>query len=183
MSKGRDRGTTTRRPGATAIVVSSIFLLSDPLVPAVIVVDGGCSLVEAIRAANSDLPEGACPAGFEDDTIVLTVNVTLNAVEEPDEGDNGLPTVTSPITIEAGGHTIERNTDSLVDFRIVKVASAGELVLRNATVSGGAATGADAAGYGGAFLNRQSGGDFAAIAFLGICRRWPVSGLGFTQIL
>ena len=39
------------------------ILSAHPLAPALITVEGSCSLVEAIIAANGDTPVNACPPG------------------------------------------------------------------------------------------------------------------------
>lgn len=129
------------------MAVAAWALVVRPLVPAVITVEGPCTLVDAIHAANMNAPFGGCPAGsgFRD-TIVLTADVSLNAVAEVDEGDNGLPTISSPIIIEGHGFTVERAPDAVEEFRLAKIT--GELMLKNTTVTGGSEV------IGGAFLNR-----------------------------
>lgn len=137
------------RRGSTRLVASLVLiaLVAHPLAPAIITVVGGCNLAAAIQAANADAPSGGCPAGQGDDTIVLTGDVPLTAVAEVGfQGDNGLPTVTSTITIDGRGHEIER-TSALADFRILTVAGTGDLTLQNTTVSGGRVPGG-----GGAFF-------------------------------
>src|SRR5262249_2332166 len=76
---------------------------------AVIAVGGGCSLVDAITAANSDSATGGCIAGSGADTIDLPIGSTqtLTAVNNTDPyGANGLPVITSVMTIEGHGSTI-----------------------------------------------------------------------------
>ena len=70
----------------------------------------GCTLRDAITAANTDTPTGGCPAGNGVDTIELPVDVTitLTAVDNTTTGENGLPVVASAITINGNGATIER---------------------------------------------------------------------------
>lgn len=108
--------------------------------------DGLCTLREAITAANTDSASGAtpgeCPAGSGSDTIELGVslNYILEVVDNSTAGDNGLPAITSQITIHGNGSTIER--DALApDFRIVHVEVGGNLTLNNMTITGGAASG------------------------------------------
>ncbi|MGH7893944.1 MAG: hypothetical protein ACREQL_04700, partial [Candidatus Binatia bacterium] len=68
-----------------------------------------CTLVDAIKAANTDAPSGFCPAGSGADQItILPANVDaagliLTTVQDNDDGPNGLPTVTSAITIKGNG--------------------------------------------------------------------------------
>ena len=74
--------------------------------------DGVCTLREAITAANSDTASGAtageCPAGSGADTIELGVGLTytLDVVDNSIifVGDNGLPSITSVITINGNGN-------------------------------------------------------------------------------
>ena len=141
---------SSKRPWAAALGFALMSVLPvDPLAPAVITVEGDCSLVEAIRAANDDAPEGGCPAGSGPDTLVLTADVTLLAVEEVFFGGNGLPTVTSEITIDGRNHEIERLPDALEEFRIVAIDADPDarLTLDRVTVTGG-----HAEQGGGAFL-------------------------------
>ncbi len=137
-----------RRPGPTATSwILALLVVADPLVPAVITVEGGCSLVEATHSANSDTAVGGCPAGSGADTIVLTADVSLSAIEVVDEGNNGLPTVVSEITIQGGHHVIQRSSGAPSEFRIQKVGPTGSLTLDRVTVLGGQEV------IGGALLN------------------------------
>jgi hypothetical protein len=127
---------------------------------ATITVNGGaCDLIEAIGNANDTTtgqPNTDCAAGNPAgaDTIVLQVNVTLTASNNATYGPTGLPVITSAITIEGNGNTISRS--SATDFRILAVASGGNLTLNSATVSGGAASGITPpnTGAGGGIHNR-----------------------------
>ena len=105
----------------------------------------GCTLRDAITAANTDTPTGGCPAGNGADTIELpaSVSITLTDVDNVAiDGDNGLPRIASVVTINGNGATIERSSaDGTPYFRIFYVSA--ELVLNNASVTNG-----DAAGYG-----------------------------------
>ena len=85
---------------------------------ATITVGGTCTLTEAINAANANSVNAACTAAavggaFGDDTIELTSDVTISTAATPGainvEGV-GLPNVTSRITINGHGHTIQRAT-------------------------------------------------------------------------
>src|SRR5215211_7350975 len=86
------------------------------------------ALVTAINAANSK-------AG--DDTINLARGCTYTLVA-PDNAANGLPVITSNITINGHDATITR-APSAPSFRILAVASAGTLTLHTLTISGGKA--------------------------------------------
>jgi hypothetical protein len=94
----------------------------------------GCSLPEAIINANNDAATHVdCVAGSGADTIDLATAVGLTVVNN---ATNGLPVITSPITIEGNGQSISRVAGS-PDFRILAVGSGGNLTLNSATISGG----------------------------------------------
>lgn len=143
------RRTGVRLAGAALILVMAG---SPMLVPAVhaagITVDGAtCSLVDAIRAANTDAPVNGCAAGNGADTITLQGDVMLtSAAGNYYDSDTGLPLVTSEITIEGSGHVIERDTADTDQFRLLAVSSTGDLTINDVTLSGG-----DSAENGGGF--------------------------------
>ncbi|MGQ0591544.1 MAG: hypothetical protein ACT4QB_02535, partial [Gammaproteobacteria bacterium] len=94
-----------------------------PVLAATIDVDGtNCTLVDAIKAANTDAASGGCPAGGGADTLVLVAGSThtLTAVEDTTYGPTGLPLVTSQITIMGNDSTIERGAGAS-KFRILAV--------------------------------------------------------------
>jgi len=111
-------------------------------------------LIDAIKQAN---------ANGEANTLTLDVGVyTLGVVDNETDGPNGLPSITSPLTITgAGAHStiIEREggpeSSSAGIFRVVHVAAAGELTLSGVTVRGGLLTTARNPGGAGIF-NRGS---------------------------
>jgi CSLREA domain-containing protein len=100
--------------------------------------DGNCSLEEAIQAANTDAPVDACPAGSGADTIVLAAGATysLNGVNNNGEGPNGLPVVTSAITIDGNGASIVRSSGA-PQFRLTVVtAGGGDLTFNDVYIAG-----------------------------------------------
>ncbi len=134
-----------------------------------IVADGQCSIIEAIINANNDDQSGStdCPAGVGADMIILTANITLTAVDNnadfdgiasPD-GANGLPLITSEITIQSDGttRTIARGA-SAPAFRLLVVTASGTLTIDDLTLQNGLAvnssptSGSDT--EGGAIHNR-----------------------------
>ncbi|MBA2492295.1 MAG: hypothetical protein H0V34_11550 [Gammaproteobacteria bacterium] len=123
-----------------------------PALAAAINVGGGCTLVNAITAANTNNAIGRCRAGRGADTIVLPANSkhTLTQVNNQYFGPNGLPVVTSTITI-AGNKSAAAGTPA---FRILAVGAGGNLTLRQTTVSGGLLQGDDQPGGG---LYRRAG--------------------------
>jgi len=99
---------------------------------------GGCTLVNAITAANTNGVAGGCPAGFGADTITLPAGSTqtLTSVNNSFYGSNGLPAVTSAIVIDGNGSLIRREPTAPA-FRILAVGSNGNLTLQETTVTGG----------------------------------------------
>jgi hypothetical protein len=135
--------------------------------------DGLCSLREAIDNANdtsTGLVHPDCPAGFPGgaDTIVLPGNATFTlmdaAVVDATWGASGLPHITSTITIEGNGSTIERSSGLICDlndarttgeFRIFFVDDGGDddLTLEDVTVTNGCADGTGVERHGAGILN------------------------------
>ena len=123
----------TPRPAGGGCDAGAIESTTAQLAPAPIVPPPGCPLHDAIIAANTDAPSGACLAGSGHDTISLDRDVELR---QP------LPPITSEITIEGNGFTI----DGKRQYRIFDI-SRGSLTLRNARLING-----KAAADGGAIL-------------------------------
>ena len=128
-----------------------------------IIPDGQCSLVEAIVNANNHAATHPdCAAGSGEDTIVLpaNANVTLSnpyvtlynrPIGPPASSiPLGLPSITSKITIEGNGAIIHRE-GTAPSFGIMGVrgnrdplgssVNAGDLLLKNVTLSGGSSFG------------------------------------------
>jgi predicted outer membrane repeat protein len=112
-----------------------------PALAATINVGGACTLVDAITAANNDALTAGCTAGSGADTIVPPAIYgfsPLTTVNNDTDGPNGLPVITTAITIEGPFRTITRDS-SAPPFRIIAVGATGNLTLKNTTVSGGVA--------------------------------------------
>ncbi|MCP4358373.1 MAG: hypothetical protein GY796_10195 [Chloroflexi bacterium] len=104
--------------------------------------DNQCSLIEAIINANNDsqlyASDGECDAGSGNDIISLsTATHTLTDYDNSTYGYTGLPVISSTITINGNGATIERSGDAISNFRILAVNATGNLTLNNATITGG----------------------------------------------
>jgi uncharacterized repeat protein (TIGR01451 family) len=135
--------------------------------------DGQCSLIEAIDNANADAASHAdCAAGSGADTIELAsgASYTLTAVHNNSGGNNGLPVISSTITVNGHVATIARSTAVTVTFRFFNVATAGQLTLNEITFRNGSG------GTGGAIVNsgvlmvndsdfRNNNGGFGAAIF------------------
>ncbi len=110
-----------------------------------VVANGQCSLMEAIQNANNKTngrPYTDCAAGNPNgaDTINLPANglFTLNSAFVPDAavGPIGLPWISSTITLNGNGSTIQRGNNA-PDFRVMAVGQQGNLTLNNTTVRNG----------------------------------------------
>lgn len=119
---------------------------------------GGCSLSEAIVAANTDSNAAApeCAAGSGTDTIVLPQGATFVMSGPYDDyanytGPTATPMVTSAIVIEAAGATIRHGggTDA---FRAFAVGEGGDLTIHEAHIKGFEVQGGDGRGGGGGGL-------------------------------
>ena len=121
------------------------------------VVDGNCSLEEAIQAANTDTAVDACPAGSGADVIALATGATYTLIiaDNTTNGPTGLPIITSAITIEGNGATITRSAASGTPaFRMAAVEPGADLTVSNLTVSNfDSPMSTGNPGEGGAFLN------------------------------
>lgn len=117
--------------------------------------DGECSLIEAIVNANDDAATHAdCPAGSGADAIELAAATTYTLTNVY-SGSNGLPAITSDITINGHGATIARSiTPDTPNFRLFEVVVTGTLTLDTVILSNGLLTETTVAGgAGGAILN------------------------------
>ncbi|MFZ4662390.1 MAG: choice-of-anchor Q domain-containing protein [Caldilineaceae bacterium] len=143
-----DQRGITRPQGAD--VVSGAFELAPPANARLNGTD--CTLIDAMIAANTDTATGACAAGTAGaDTITLLDDVTLTASNNfALNSDNGLPGITSEITIEGAGYTISRDVGAPA-FRLLLVMFNGNLTLHQTTLSGGDA----GTGNGGAIYNNS----------------------------
>ncbi len=114
----------------------------------------GCSLADAIVAANTDAPQGGCPAGAGADEITLPADADIalgTGFPAPPAftgGLVGLPIVSSEIRILGNGATVRRMSGA-ADFPLFLVAPAGVLDLRQLTIANGASV------FGGAIINDQ----------------------------
>jgi hypothetical protein len=143
----------SRRIGALLGALLSSVLALCPAAPAA---EFGCAagdvvcLIAAMQAAN---------ANGEANTITLEAGTyTLTAVDNTTDGANGLPSITSTLTIRGAGAeqtTIARAADAPL-FRLVHVTTARPLLLEGLTLSGGDITIANRvfAGTGGGLYNR-----------------------------
>ena len=140
----RTRRALQRRAALSLGGLALLFALGHgPAQAAVIEANGAtCTLANAIIAANTDTDTGGCPAGNGADTITFDGRtVTLSQVNNTGaDGPNGLPVITSDITITGPG-IIERS-ENAPDFRILEVNHPNaKLTLQQTTVRNGVDTG------------------------------------------
>ena len=125
---------------------------------AVNLANGQCSLIEAVNNANtdSDTSGGDCATGAGADVINLPAggNFTFTSAYSYDAGNNGLPSITSDITLQGNGATLDLG-GSAVGTRLARVSASGDLTVVDTTVTGGYMY--DATFGGGVF--RVEGGD------------------------
>jgi hypothetical protein len=96
---------------------------------ATVSMSANCSLIQAIESANTNSGVGGCvpgAGGLDIDTIIVTTNVVLSAV---DNGQNGLPVVTEDLTIRSSGPGVTRFitrdfTVGTPEFRILEIGTA-----------------------------------------------------------
>ncbi len=135
-----------------SLALAGMAIAATAVEAAVIHVDGvDCTLTNAITAANTDTAVRGCAAGSGADTILLHSDVVLTAVDNDSDGPNGLPSVTTMITIMGRNHAIERSgvADSPA-FRLLHIGAAGDLTLDALRLQNGLAT----SGFkGGALFN------------------------------
>jgi hypothetical protein len=119
--------------------------------------DSVCSLREAIDNANdAAATHPDCAAGSGSDIVALAAGSTYTLPDGPyaADGDNGLPSITGTLTLDANGSILERDP-SADDFRILRVASGANFTLEDATVRNGRATAASGfSNRGGGLLDR-----------------------------
>src|SRR5690606_38466449 len=70
----------------------------------------GCTLRDAIAAAEQDAPVGGCPAGEGADVIVLAAGLTvlLSEVDNETDGPNGLPAIGTEVVVRGQGSVVAR---------------------------------------------------------------------------
>ena len=152
MPSRADAARHDRMPSVLALTVVglvTILALAPPGVAAVLecaAADVAC-LIAAINTANA--------SGTANTIRLQSGTYTLTAPDNAVDGSNGLPSITSPLTIAgagAGGTIIERDASG-PDFRLFHVGQRGVLKLQGVTVRGGKWGGPSVSTGGGALLN------------------------------
>jgi predicted outer membrane repeat protein len=125
------------RRWATALPAAALLLalVAGQARAAAITVDpggSGCTLEDAITAANTDTLTGSCGAGSGPDTISFA-NANTNYALDTNYGA-ALPDITTVVTIQGNGTT---TLDAEGAFGVLRVTGGGSLALLNATIIGG----------------------------------------------
>ena len=112
----------------------------------------GCSLRDAITAANTGLATGDCPPGNRGAVVELPAGSEI-ALSEPDNGSNALPAIRTPVTIRGHGSRIERDPalgcPGTPELRLFQIDDGGILSLDDVSVANGCLS----SGSGGAVLS------------------------------
>jgi hypothetical protein len=104
-------------------------------------------LIAAINEANAN--------GTKNTIRLEAGTYTLTAIDNNTDGPNGLPSITSPLTIQGAGAdtTILERDSSAPGFRLVHVAASGNVRLTEVTLTGGGGVGVQLIDGGGLFNN------------------------------
>ena len=103
------------------------LLARAPIEAGAILVAGGCTLPDAITAAEMDTSWLGCSAGSGADVIHLGEDVLLTSVGPVGGGTGALPLVTTPITIRGNGYAVRMASG--VSGKIFTVDDTGDLTL------------------------------------------------------
>jgi CSLREA domain-containing protein len=105
----------------------------------------GCSLREAITAAQTDAPFEGCPAGNEGAIVALPADASIVFADAAVAGF-ALPTISRTVTIAGNRSTLVRDgalecpaAKAADDFAFVEVAGGGVLTIEGLTLRGGCA--------------------------------------------
>ncbi len=142
------------------VLSSAIFLSLGSAHGATILVGNGvsgCSLQDAIVAANTDSAVNDCSAGSGNDTLELISPNTQFLISDIYENSNvsggvGLPIINTTITIEGNGLTVEADHEA-ENFRLFELSIGGDLTLRDTTVTGADSGFGFERGYGSGLLS------------------------------
>lgn len=144
-----------RFPFSRHALALALALAISPAYSATMKVGGSCTLANAINNANTDMDTdgaGGCPAGSGADTLNLAALQTyklINVDNQDSTGPNGLPLITSTITINGNNATIKRsNAAGTAAFRLLRVTNSGVLTLKDVALTGGSLTGVSQYGAG-----------------------------------
>ena len=170
----RNRTNTLLKWGISAwiplILLTAVFsiLQPRPVYAATIVVNTtddeygsgtGCSLREAIQAANNDATFGGCTAGSGDDIITLpagTYTLSITGIGEEDNATGDLD-IDSNITINGASASTTIIDGADID-RVIHILNTADTTLNNLTIQNGSInSGDDGYDIGGGIYHQSSG--------------------------
>lgn len=129
-----------RHPLSIAIALS----LTGGLANATVMnVSGACTIINAIKNANANADtdgKGGCPAGKGPDIINLAAGkiYTLSTANNTTDGSNGLPSITTNITINGNRATLQRSLISGTPrFRLLHIGASGNLTINKLNLQNG----------------------------------------------
>lgn len=144
--------TTKSKIRSRAWLVASALAVACGALPAhAAQIDIGCSVAELVNAVNA---ANNAP-GSTTISVVPACTMTLTTIDNFWYGPNGLPAITASVTIEGNGLRIVRSSAGAPPFRFFYISGglsgldAGNLTLRDMTLSGGIAKGGNSPGAGG----------------------------------
>ncbi len=136
------------------LLMSGVLLLigSDGFQARADVFDPPCTAADFIDAVNN--ANGNAEADIINLPTGCTVNLTATDNTDGDNGNNGVPGISTEITVNGNGGTIQRDPSSGDSFRIFYVADTGGLTLNDITIQNGLSPGGEGAGiYSSGTLN------------------------------
>src|SRR3954447_7141640 len=138
-------GEAWHMPTRLALLLSSLFLVAVPAAHAATIsvttdadAPGGCSLREAVSAANADAGAGGCPAGSGADTIALPAGdyqLTIGGAGE-DANASGDLDVSSDLTIAGAGASRTTISGGRID-RVLSIAAGANVTVDGVTITDG----------------------------------------------
>jgi hypothetical protein len=138
---------TIRSLGCAAVLAAGTLTLIVPTTARADVACNELALIAAINAANA--------AGGGTVTLANPCTYTLTGSHSTGHGPNGLPLITTPITLLGGADSTITRSATAAPFRIAEVTGTGALTLTSVTFSNGSAVGllGLAGGDGGGIYN------------------------------
>jgi parallel beta-helix repeat protein len=138
------------KPSLIAMAVAQA-IASAPTLAATINLGAGCTLTDAIISANTDTATGNCTEGSGDDEINFETGGTDIYLNRYAGTPNGLPIITSTITVNGDGGSIIRAAANVDKFRLMEVTGASTTLTLNSLSLRGAYS------YPGAFPQFHGG--------------------------
>lgn len=117
-------------------------------------INGNCTLREALRAAQTNLPVDACPSAAGVNTVILPAGhyrLSLPGVNE-DQGLTGDLDIYAPVFLQGAGPSVTFIDAQGID-RVFNIHAGGDLRASNLTITGGNSVGVSDGRGGGVYNN------------------------------